>query len=379
MSIFSKRILLFTTAFRPFVGGSEIAIEEVVRRLPNIFFDILTPRYDSQLSKEELGPNFNIRRVGLGWRSDKFLFPILGYLKAEKIFKKNKSVAIHAFQASYGGGAAWIFKIFNRSVPMILTLQEGKSLDDQCALVRFFRKLIIKKADKITAISEYLKKYAQNLNLKSEILAIPNGVDIANFSKEFGYGELSSLKDRLGIKPDERVIISVSRLVVKNGIDNLIKAFGVFLQKNGLRCKLLLIGDGRQKPELEKIAAELKVSDKVIFVEQVNHRDLPKYLKISDVFVRPSLSEGLGNAFLEAMVAGVPIIGSEVGGIPDFLTDLKTGLFCDPKSPESIAEKINMILTNDALKKELIQNALKLAGEKYDWPVIAEQYKNLYQ
>jgi L-malate glycosyltransferase len=378
MSDFSRRILLFTTAYRPFVGGSEIAIEEIVRRLPDVFFDVFTPYYDSRLPREESGPNFNIHRVGFGWRGDKFLFPLLGYLKAKKIFKKNEPAIIHAFQASYGGGAAWIFKIFNESTPMILTLQEGKDLDNQYALIRFFRKLITKKSDKITAISNYLKKYAQGLNPKGEILVIPNGVDTADFSKELSYGELLLLKDQLGIKAGEKVIANISRLVPKNGITNLIKAFKI-LSQNNYSLKLLLIGDGYQKSELEKLTSDLKLSDKIIFAGQVNYHNLPKYLRISDIFVRPSLSEGLGNAFIEAMAASVPIIGSEVGGIPDFLTDLKTGLFCDPKNPKDIAEKINIILQNEVLRKELVQNALKLAVEKYDWLMIAEQYKNLYR
>lgn len=370
--------MIFTTAFRPFVGGSEIAIEEVIRRLPDVFFDVLTPRYNSQLPKEESGSNFSVHRIGFGWRGDKFLFPILGCLKAQEILKKGTVTAVHAFQASYGGGAAWIFKIFNRSVPMILTLQEGKDLDSQCALIRFFRKLIIKKSDKITAISDYLKKYAQNLNAKGEISIIPNGVDIAGFSKEFSYGELSSLKDRLGVKPDEKIIISVSRLVPKNGIVNLIKGFEI-LSRDNPSLRLLLVGDGEQKTELKKLASDFKLANKIIFAGQVDYRELPKHLKISDVFVRPSLSEGLGNAFIEAMAAGVPIVGSKIGGIPDFLVDFKTGLFCDPKNPRDIAEKINLILSNETLKKELAGNALKLAGEKYDWQMIAEQYKNLYQ
>lgn len=370
--------MLFTTAFRPFVGGSEIAIEEIIRHMPNIFFDILTPHYNSKLLKEECGDNFTIHRIGFGSSFDKFLFPIIGCFFAKKLSTKNNYNFNHAFQASYGAGASWLFKVFNKKIPMILTLQEGKNLDKQNFMINFFRKLIIKKSDKITAISGYLKKYAEKFNSKSQIFIIPNGVDVASFSRDFSYGDLSSLKDQLNIKPDEKVIVSISRLVPKNGIKNLIKAFGIFLQDGKLPCKLLLIGDGQQKAELEELASELKIKDKIIFVGQVNYSDLPKYLKISDIFVRPSLSEGLGSAFLEAMAAGVPIIGSKVGGIPDFLTDLKTGLFCDPKNSEDIAEKIKMLLSNEAMRKEIIQNSAELVRNKYDWSNIARQYRDIY-
>jgi len=87
-------------------------------------------------------------------------------------------------------------------------------------------------------------------------------------------------------------------------------------------------------------------------------------LALADVFVRPSLSEGLGNVFLEAMAAGLPIIGTPVGGILDFLKDGETGLFCRIKNPKSIAEKIKEILSDDRLREKLIQNGQKLAEEK---------------
>jgi glycosyltransferase involved in cell wall biosynthesis len=101
-------------------------------------------------------------------------------------------------------------------------------------------------------------------------------------------------------------------------------------------------------------------------------------LKISDVFVRPSLSEGLGNAFLEAMAASIPVIGTPVGGIPDFLKDEETGLFCEVGNPEDIAQKIEKLVFDDSLRKRIIENGLELVKEKYDWGFIAAQYIELY-
>ncbi|MBU1102183.1 glycosyltransferase family 4 protein, partial [Patescibacteria group bacterium] len=107
--------------------------------------------------------------------------------------------------------------------------------------------------------------------------------------------------------------------------------------------------------------------------------DVPKYLAISDVFVRPSLSEGLGNSFLEAMAAGVPIIGTKVGGIPDFLRDGETGLFCEARNPQSIAEKITLLLSDEILRQRLIANARKLVEEKYNWDNIAQKMGNIFE
>jgi glycosyltransferase involved in cell wall biosynthesis len=142
--------------------------------------------------------------------------------------------------------------------------------------------------------------------------------------------------------------------------------------------KLLLLGAGEQEEELSKLVDDLKIKDKVAFIGLVSRSELPKYLKISDVFVRPSLSEGLGSAFLEAMAAGVPVIGTPVGGIPDFLKDDETGLFCEAGNPESIARKVEKLVFDDSLKKKIVENGLKLVKEKYDWKIIAAQYAELY-
>lgn len=375
----SKKILFFTTAYRPFVGGSEIAIEEIVKRLPDIFFDIITPRFKRGLLQPESGDNFRIHRVGWGWPLDKPLFPISGFLYSRKLIKENNYDFFHVFQASHAGGAAWLLKFFHPHVPLILTLQEGKDLDSQGPFIKFARKLLIKRANKITAISGYLRKYVLKIRRNAPVAVVPNGVDIDNFCRDFSYGELSALKDQIGIKPGEKVIISVSRLVPKNGINDLIKATAVLNEKiKDPIFKLLLLGDGEQKGELLKLAKNLGSEDKVIFIGQVNHSDLPKYLKISDVFVRPSLSEGLGSAFLEAMAASVPIVGTPVGGIPDFLRDEETGLFCKVGDSEDIAQKIERFISDDSLRKKTVGNALKLVKEKYSWEIIAEKYAELY-
>jgi len=106
--------------------------------------------------------------------------------------------------------------------------------------------------------------------------------------------------------------------------------------------------------------------------------DAPKYLAASDIFIRPSLSEGLGSAFLEAMAAGVPIIGTRVGGIPDFLVDGETGLFCEAQNPQSIAEKIKLLLADETLRQKLITNGKKLVAEKYNWNIIVKQMEEIF-
>jgi glycosyltransferase involved in cell wall biosynthesis len=139
--------------------------------------------------------------------------------------------------------------------------------------------------------------------------------------------------------------------------------------------KLLVAGDGEDREKLEHVARGLEVQGRVIFAGHVDHKELPAYLKISDIFVRPSLIEGLGNSFLEAMAAGVPIIGTRVGGIPDFLTENETGLFCNVQDPRSIAEAVRQYMEDPALVARVVGTAKRLVAEKYDWNKIAEDMK----
>ena len=112
-----------------------------------------------------------------------------------------------------------------------------------------------------------------------------------------------------------------------------------------------------------------------MFAGYVSHEELPAYLGISDIFVRPSIIEGMGNAFIEAFAAGTPVIGTSVGGIPDFLTEGETGLFCKVQDPQSIADAVQWYLDDSELRSRVIENARKLAAEKYDWSLIARDMK----
>ena len=376
-----SRILILSTAYLPHIGGSELAIKNITDRINNFEFDLITARLSDLPEYERIG-NVNVFRVGGFLSMSKFILPKLTlplavFFKARSLLKQNDYKLIHGFQASGASGAGWLIKFFYPNILFVLTLQEGKDLASQGFLINFFRRLIIGKADYATAISNYLAGYVSKVNSSLKVKVIPNGVDFYNFSKDFSYGELADLEKSLGIQPDDKVIISVSRLVPKNGLDLLIEAVSEIKKLGNSEIKLLILGVGPLKKELVSSIKYQGLEDSVIFAGTIGQEELPKYLKISDVFIRPSRSEGLGSAFLEAMAAGVPIIGTKVGGIPDFLEDRKTGLFTKPE-PKDIASKINIILENSVLRQEIIKNSSNLVREKYNWNNIADEFDKSY-
>ncbi|MCG2701115.1 glycosyltransferase family 4 protein [Candidatus Parcubacteria bacterium] len=397
------KILIFSTAYFPFVGGAEVAVKEISDRINDIEFSMITARMDKKLAGFEKVGNVDVHRVGIGWPTiDKFLLPFFGFLKALKLHKKNDYNIAWPIMASHASIAAAFLKIFKPKIKLLLTLQEGDEEEylkryafGSEILYKFFIQpwhlLVFKKADYATAISNDLKQRALRGGVKGRVEVAPNGVDIARFQtppssadrgwvSDFRF-QINDFKNKLEIKDNEKVIITTSRLVKKNGINDLIKAIKQTTDdRRHTTVKLLICGIGEDEKKLKDLAKDLKIENKVMFLGQVDHKDLPKYLWMSDIFCRPSLSEGLGNSFLEAMAAGLPVVATPVGGIPDFLEDGKTGWFCKVRDPDSIAEKIKYILDekNKEEVERVVKNAKKMVEEKYNWESISVKYKEIF-
>ncbi len=388
-----KRILIFSLAYYPkFVGGAEVAIKEITDRISfeDIEFDMVTLRFDSTLPRFEQVGNVNVYRVGFSLKNpdigalvkfplvlNKYLFPFIGFLKARSLHKKNRYDGIWAMMANYAGFSALFFKMRNPNVPYLLTLQEGDPIEyikERVKSVYALFEKIFTRADFVQTISHYLANFARDMGYRGPLEVVPNAVSVAHFSREYSTEELFALKQKLGKATDDIFLITTSRLVKKNAIDEVIRALPLL----DTRVKFLVLGIGPDEASLRSLASSFKVSDRVKFLRQIPHEEMPKYLKISDIFIRPSRSEGLGNSFLEAMASGVPVLATSVGGIPDFLFDPEknpdhdpTGLFVEVDSPESIAKQVKRLISDETLRARLIVNGKKLVTEKYDWDLIA--------
>ena len=344
-------------------------MEEITKRLAagGFSFDLLTVNLDGCQKRQENIGGVNIFRIGKGGLG-KLFFPFSAFFLALRLHKKNHYDATWAIMANYAGFAALFFKIFEPTAPFILTLQEGDPLAEIKRKVWFVSplfKMIFRRADSVTAISDYLARWGKKMGAKN-VEIVPNGVNIEKFKNQKSKIKIEELRKKLGFERDDTVLITTGRLVKKNGVEDIIAALKFLPEK----VKLLIVGIGELEESLKS-----KVQNRVQFVGFVQPEKLPEYLWASDIFVRPSLSEGLGNSFIEAMAAGLPIIGTPVGGIPDFLKNNETGLFCEPNNVQSIAEKVKLLLSDNSLREKIIGNAQKLVAEKYDWDLIAEKMR----
>ncbi|MDP3784464.1 MAG: glycosyltransferase family 4 protein [bacterium] len=370
-------IIIFSHAYLPFLGGAETAVKGITDELGDFNFVMLTGKYRLGLSREEKIGNVLVYRMGLGFSFDKFFLPIFAFFKFLSLRRKlSGPILFWAMMVSYSSIAAFFLKYFYPQIPLLLTIQEGDSEEHirraRFGLVGFFWRLLVGGADKIQVISNYLADLARSFGAKVLIEVVPNGVDLEKFSNP-DIKKTLILSQKLGIKPNEKIIITVSRLVEKNAVDIIIRAMS-FVKTD---ARLLILGTGEEKSKLLNLVRALNLESKVIF-EENTYEDLPAYLKLGQIFVRPSRSEGLGTAFLEAMAAGLPIIATSVGGIKDFLKDGETGLAIKVDDPEDLARKIDLLFTDETLRQKLIQNGRKLVEEKYQWFQVANKMKEIF-
>ena len=376
-----NQFLIFSITFHPFVGGAEVALKEVVERLPQYQFTLLTARLKPELPTEEQHGNLRIIRLGQGSKLDKYLYPFRAVRRAVELERQVKFAAVWAMMANYAGLAALLFK-WRSKLPYLLTLQSGDSEAFIWSRTWFWRPLyrqIFKSAFYIQAISSHLERRARRLGYSGELTIIPNGVNLDFFKNDFTADQVENMRQQLRLSKADLVLITASRLAIKNGLTDLIKAINILNFKMGIPAKLLILGSGPEENRLKDLADNQGVGDRVAFLGFVEQKELSKYFAVSDIFCRPSLSEGLGNSFLEAMAFGLPVIGTPVGGIVDFLKDGETGIFCKPGKAYSIAQAVERYDKDRDLYLRVSKNGRQLVESKYQWPVIARAIGQLLE
>ena len=219
------------------------------------------------------------------------------------------------------------------------------------------------------------------MGFRGEDAVIPNGVSIAHFAKPVAEARIAEMRTELGKQEGEVALVTTSRLVHKNGIDNVIEALPL-LPEN---VTFYIYGIGPDEAMLRALAEKLGVADRAKFMGQIGHADMPVMLRACDIFIRPSRSEGMGNSFVEAMAAGIPVIATQEGGIADFLFDRNlnpdkepTGWAVRKDAPEDIAAAVQDIIANPERVQSVVRTAGDMVRERYDWERIAASMHELF-
>ncbi|MEX2463904.1 MAG: N-acetyl-alpha-D-glucosaminyl L-malate synthase BshA [Balneolaceae bacterium] len=229
----------------------------------------------------------------------------------------------------------------------------------------------INQSDGVTAVSEYLKEETYRLfDINKEIEVIPNFIDLNRFKK--------SKKEHFkkAICPDgEKIVTHVSNFREVKRVPDVVETFNQVL-KNGIKAKLLMVGDGPDRSKAEQKCRELEICDHVRFLGK--QEQVEEVLSISDLFLIPSGSETFGLAALEAMSCSVPVVSSNIGGLPEVNIHGLTGYLCELGDVECMGECATKILSDEKLHSKMAKAARERA-ETFEMDSIVTVYENYYE
>ncbi|MCI0619609.1 glycosyltransferase family 4 protein [Candidatus Wolfebacteria bacterium] len=377
--------------YPPVLGGFEVFLENIAERIGKTTDVIVLTGQVVGVPREEVRNCLHIHRTAslyslhdLSYSSYWYIFSSLPVLlfQSLRLIRKEHITLMHAngfFSGLVCAGAHVL-----SGVPYVITIQSADftiyhpevRLNALVWLQEVFERWVYRRAVLCHAVSNDLVSHFKNQG-RSDAIMIPNGVE-TTFFRPVAEDERDSVRTRLGTSPDASMVATISRLEHKNGVHDLIDAVAILFRQHRNIC-LVIAGDGSQREYLEKKVAARGLTENVLFLGGVPKEEVGSIIASADVFARTPLSEGFGISFLEGMAAGVPVVATPVGGIPDFIEDGVTGVFAEAGNPASIAEAVGRVLTDKKLRAALVANGLKLTQEKYNWDIIAERfYKEVY-
>lgn len=230
----------------------------------------------------------------------------------------------------------------------------------------------INESDGVTAVSDYLRAETyDHFDVDNDIKVIPNFIDTDRFHR------LNKEHFKQAICPNgEKVLIHVSNFRPVKKASQVIEVFHR-LREDGLSVKLLLVGDGPDRAPTERRARELGVYDDTRFLGKQD--PIEEILSIGDVFLMPSGSETFGLAALEAMACNVPVVASNIGGLPELIRDGEDGFLCPLDDVDAFTSRTRQLLTDDELHAEMASNARQRAEDTFDLDRIIPRYEEYYE
>jgi glycosyltransferase involved in cell wall biosynthesis len=259
-------------------------------------------------------------------------------------------------------------------LPWVVTNHLWKKTTFALKLYACLDSIIVRFADRIVAVSGDIASEMIRRGISHRrIVAIDNGVDIQRFT---ALKNNDVLRNSLGLNGKAKIIGTVASLTEEKGHLYLIQAAETVISLLP-DARFLIVGDGRERLRLEKRVTELGLTGKIIFIGSRN--DIPDILSILDVFMLPSLKEGLPMALLEAQAAQVPVIATSVGAVPKVIENGITGILIQPKDPQAIANAITQTFSNRGNAIEMAQKGFEKVRDNFSSKQMFEKYLTVYK
>ena len=372
------RILIINSEYPPIGGGAGSASAYLSKTLSDLGQEVtvLTSGYD-QLPQTAVHNDVSVRRIRtLRKRIDRSnafeqaLFLVTGSINGVSLVRKWKPDVILAFFGIPCGAVSWVIKLFT-GVPYLVSLRGGDVPGFRPYDFSFYHRLISPflhhiwhRAEAVVANSQGLQKLAEKYDDQVEIKVIPNGVDIHHYSN-----------------PEEREwiptrMLFVGRLVYQKGLDLLMKALG---ELKDFSWQLRLVGDGPHRSELERLAKNLGISDRIEFKGWIDKEMVTREYQHANLFVFPSRHEGMPNAVLEAMASGLPVIASKISGNEELVNHGVTGLLVPPENFMELGRAVRSLLEDTEKMKKFGAESRSRVESNYTWESVAIEYLDLFQ
>lgn len=294
--------------------------------------------------------------------------------KLAEVIEEHRIEIVHAHYAVPHATAAVLARdMVEGPAPVVVTTLHGTDVTlvgmDR-AYLRATRHAILR-SDAVTAVSRHLRERTRSeLGIEREVQVIPNAVDAGRFRPR---GE-ASLRARYAT-PEERIVLHVSNFrPVKRACD-VVRAFARAAE--ALPARLLLVGDGPERPRAAELARTLGVEDRVAFLGSFPR--VEAIMAISDLFLLPSEQEAFGLAALEAMAAGVPVVATRAGGLPEVVVDGVTGLLVDVGDVDAMAEAALRILRDPDLRRAYGRAGRRRAVHEFSEDEVVRRYGRVYR
>jgi len=373
------KILVFAAYYYPHVGGYEKNIHELNKRLRQRGHEIgiVTCNTDKAVPQEELD-GIHIYRLP-AWNIMGGTYPIpkptpATFKVLRKLCKKQFDLVNTQTRFFFTSFIGLVFARFKR-VPLVHTERGTRHSITPNKLAEAIGKiydhtigsLIVKAAWKNIGVSQAACDFAKHLGAKDSIV-IYNGIDTNVFRRTE-----TNLREQLELN-GATVITFVGRLIYAKGVQDLISAFAKVEELVPAKMKLLIVGDGPHRKNLEGQVQQEGCGTDILFLGQKTQKEVAEILSAADIFVNPSYSEGLPTSVMEAASVGLPIVATDVGGTREIISHGETGILIKPGQPQQMAEAILSLIRNGRMASKLGTAARNMVSQKFDWDKLTQQW-----
>ena len=372
------KILMLNHEFPPLGGGAANATHYIGKNLIEMGHEVhvFTSRFRG-LNKQETVDGIKVHRIPVIRKEQEdssalemFVFILAGIPLLHRFLRKYNPDIIHAFFGIPSGLLAY-FVTRKYHMPYIVSLRgsdvpyyDPYRFEKLYPIIKSIIKRVWKNANKVIANSEGLKKLALKTDSTAEIEVIPNGIDLSQFTP-------STNKNA-----DELEILTVGRAVKRKGFQYLIMALPEIISRAAVPFHVTIVGTGPYLQELIKLTEEIGVEEYVQFLGLVDHNEVHNVYQGADVFILPSLAEGMPNVILEAMASGLPIITTDTGGTKELVND--NGIIIPLRDSKAIADAILNLFDTLGLRKKMGIRSREIA-ESLSWKNVAQDYFKIYE